>query len=295
MDAETLGQNRLVAELDIRCDDPAATAARLGLAVPVLVVFSLGLPVGAALALWARQSRLRTDPTVRRAWGFLYEGFRVDAVASGWESVIMLRKLLLAVVTVILAPSGPVVQAAVALLVVVAALGLHSWIKPYESRRLNGLEAGGLVAAVITLVAALLLDAGEAGGPTAVIAGRDSRVALTALILGSNLCFFLAALWLSGSHFQQVWSERRRRAAALSARRAPPTSRRFSTTKPGLMSVSGAAESLPTTKGPTLARSSFVHNPLAVSSQAGQAGLLKAGPATQPKAARTKARMQVQT
>jgi len=195
--ASTLWQSRLVAELDIRCDDNASTAVRLALAVPVLVLFSLGLPIGATLALRFRQSRLRTDPGVIRTWGFLYEGFRVEAGAAWWESIIMMRKLLLAVVTVILAPSGPVVQSAAALMVVMAALGLHAWVKPYESRGLNALEALGLIVAVATLCAAQLLDAGASGVDGVASTRRDTRLGLTFVILASNACFFIVAALLA--------------------------------------------------------------------------------------------------
>jgi len=204
-EAALLWQSRLVAELDVRCDDPPIAVARLGLALPVLVFFSLGLPLGAAAALWYRRDRLRSDPKVKRTWGFLYRGFRVEAGAAWWESIVMLRKLLLAFVTVILAPSGPVVQAVGALLVVMAALGLHAWVKPYESHSLNALEAGSLSVACVTLCSALLLDAGASGGPAAAAGDTATRTGLSVVILASNALFLLAAVAIACTRARQMF------------------------------------------------------------------------------------------
>jgi len=198
-DLADVTQSRLVAQPDVRCDDAGTTARRLALGVPVLVLCSVGLPIGAALALRGRRDRLAWGGDVRRMWGFLYTGFRLEAGAEAWEeSVAMLRKLLLAAVTVVLAPSGPIVQSVAALLVVVEAALLRERVRSYESAALNSLETMGLCAAIVTLLSAQLPALiGPGGSPSLTGDRRDARAALTAVILGSNVAFGLVALGLA--------------------------------------------------------------------------------------------------
>lgn len=205
------GQLRLFEDVQLRCDDPAASASRLGLALPVLLLWSLGLPLGVAFAMWAMRDRLRADASVQHVWGVLLEGFRADGGAYWWESAVMLRKLLLVVLVVALAPDGPVAQAAGALVAVLAALGLHAWVKPYASPSLNVLEAGGLVVVAIMVVSAQLLAMDARQGHVETMNGEGSSAAVTALILGSNICFLVAAAVLACGHAHQEVKRRVRR------------------------------------------------------------------------------------
>jgi hypothetical protein len=174
-------QLRLVMDASIRCDDPAWTLGRLGLALPVLLCFSLGLPVGTAWALWDRRHRLEA-PGVAKLFGFLFKGFRTER-AFAWESVIMFRKLALAAVTVVLAASGATTQATAGLVVIMIFGGVHAWIKPFASMVVNRLEMASLLVSGITLFCAVFM-----GIEDSVSAGTGASL-ITVIIVVSNLAF----------------------------------------------------------------------------------------------------------
>lgn len=184
-DSSSDTQLRLVMDLNIRCDDPGWTAARLGVALPVLVLFGAGLPVGTAWALRSRKHRF-FEPEVQAAFGFMYRGF--DPKRSyAWESVIMSRKFALAAVTVVLAASGPTTQAIAGLSVVMMSMAIHAWVKPYSTGVINRLEMTSLVVAGITLFCAGFMGIQES------LTRGAGAIVMTVIVLSSNLAFLATA------------------------------------------------------------------------------------------------------
>lgn len=117
-------QSRLVADLDVRCDVSAGT--RASVAVPLLMLWTLGLPVALAVALsWLD----RRDPWVRYLLSFAFANYRPSVYF--WEAFDAIRKALLAFVTVLLVPYGPNIQIMAALFVAVPTGFLHANLWPY--------------------------------------------------------------------------------------------------------------------------------------------------------------------
>ena len=73
-----------------------------------LLLWVVGLPVATLLLLREVKSSLRTADT-RAQFGFLYKGYKPQAYF--WESVVMFRKVLVALISVFLKSYGVVVQA----------------------------------------------------------------------------------------------------------------------------------------------------------------------------------------
>ena len=174
-------QHRLSASLDVVCTDPSNLEKMLGLSLPVFLIVSIGIPLGASLRIWWQQDRL-DDSNVREIWGFFFLGFRPHAIL--WESLVMVRKVSLAAVTVVLAAHGPLVQIAGGIFVTVAFSFLHAWVKPYDSKTMNRLEMGALVSAALTLFVALLLVADA----------TSATIVASIVIISANLLFLVVAL-----------------------------------------------------------------------------------------------------
>ena len=149
---------------------------------PFLMLFSLGYPVAmACVILW------NVKEEVREGWiydvaGFMYRSYSKRFVY--WESVIMLRKALLAVVVVFAYPLGGRLQAVLCALVLVMALYLQTVCLPYctEFSDLNVMEGVSLFASLITFVSSMLFY--EDSVP------EDARIAASTVLLMCNLSLF---------------------------------------------------------------------------------------------------------
>ena len=99
------------------------------MATPALLPRLGAVPVAAFYALYVRRGKLN-HRSVRQSYGFLYAGY--TSKYYYWEVVIALRKVFLAVVSVVIAPVGPIAQTVTGVVVVVVALVLHAAAKPYN-------------------------------------------------------------------------------------------------------------------------------------------------------------------
>ena len=139
------GTNRLYADVSVPTTSVQYnTAFWCGIAGVFLYV--IGIPGMTALLLWQRRRRL-WSPDVMRTFGFLYLGFRPSSYY--WEMIIVLRKALLNVASVVFLSkfSGLLV----ALLVLLLGLVLQLSVRPYDTRLLNITE--------IVIVTVLMMNA----------------------------------------------------------------------------------------------------------------------------------------
>ena len=124
------------------------------LGIPQILVYVLGLPVGAFLLLRRQRNSLR-DPRVQYRWGLLYAGYRPGVY--WWEITIVIRKVALVVVGGVFGSRlGPDMQVYMALALVVIFIILHLAVMPYEEitrshEFLHWLELGSLLMCWFTL------------------------------------------------------------------------------------------------------------------------------------------------
>ena len=175
----------LVADRGIVCDTPESSPWMYGVGLPFFFLYALGIPGAAFLALWMRRTRLQRDPIVRATYGFLYASF--DARYYWWEELTMIRKVLFAIMGVLLTPAGIVTQTTLATLTLTFYAVLHSRASPFNAKLLNRLELTSLIVALLTLQGGLYLFSSGVG--------RAAKEAVTVLILLINAGFFVHTLW----------------------------------------------------------------------------------------------------
>jgi len=178
-------QRRMVANLELSCDDPATRSLALGLALPPLILYSLGLPIALAVVLWRG---VRPGSASWQLWSFATVGYRQETI--WWEGWVMVRKFALIAVTVLLGTASPVVQLASAVLVSMAGMAMHAWQKPFVADTLNWLEMGAQVVGTMTVVTGLYVAASgqnAAGGAEATVA-----------VIAANSAFLLAVVSMIG-------------------------------------------------------------------------------------------------
>ena len=147
-------RSRVAGDLELCCTDPTVQSFRLGLGIPSMLVYAFGIPVTAGLVLWWNQKNLE-QKRVRATLGFLYAGYRKETYY--WETVVMIRKALVATIAVFLAPMGAAIQTYAAILLMVGLIVLQLVYKPFRAEILNRLELGSLLSAFVTFECGLFL------------------------------------------------------------------------------------------------------------------------------------------
>jgi hypothetical protein len=221
------GELRLVMDLNVLCTDPAQRSAMLGMALPMLLIVSLGVPLATALALRRIGVDGLQEPQWRNLLGFLVSGYKPSLYY--WECVALLRKVLLAAVTTTLAPAGAGMQLTTALQVILAALVLHARFLPHVDFTFNALESASLGVAALTMLGGIyvVLEEADVAGTATGIAGPVASV----LIAVMNSAFLAAAVVLLSRRARSMvakWftrSYREIRRLSRSGSREPTTSR----------------------------------------------------------------------
>merc|ERR1712072_706212 len=148
----------LADDYDVQCTSSDNVVWLYGLGIPGFVLYGLGMPALLWWLVWRHRQELQS-PAVRSQLGFLYASYQPHA----WyfEPVIMLRKALLAVVSVNLAPMGLSMQTYTAILLLFTALLIHMNLRPMASQYLQRMEQISLVISVLTLLGGLFLSASD--------------------------------------------------------------------------------------------------------------------------------------
>lgn len=186
---EVAGKRFLVGDYSVDCDDPANHGWMYGVGIPALLIYGGGIPAVGFTVLWLQRKQLHMK-RVRETFGFLYASYRGDHWY--WEVVVQARKVLLAVTSVFLQPSGAGLQVTVAVSLLSLFAVAQERAMPFHTSMLNALESGSVLLASITLSGgAALLDTN--------VSVQDKEAVTVALVLGNAvyLCV-LAALLLHG-------------------------------------------------------------------------------------------------
>jgi hypothetical protein len=195
------GQMRLSADTAVLCDGPGNNAWQYGLGVPLLLLYVIGLPVTVAVLLWQRRGRL-DDASVRRSLGFFYTGYRREYY--WYELFVMARKAAFAMILVALSPFGLLWQIGVGSLVVMAALAVSAWLKPFTSRVFNILDTGSMLLSLMTLTGGAVLlqydqawEGSDGAGGTGA-GGEVAQQAVTVVLTVFNFVFIIGMVvwWL---------------------------------------------------------------------------------------------------
>jgi len=91
------GESRIFENLAILCEGHYYNIFSLGVGLPGIIIWGLGIPFFAYVLLTTEKGRLNTV-AVREKYGFLYRGYKKEFYY--WETIIMYRKIVLIFVQV---------------------------------------------------------------------------------------------------------------------------------------------------------------------------------------------------
>eukprot|EP00003_Mantamonas_plastica_P017602 TRINITY_DN2912_c0_g2_i1.p1 TRINITY_DN2912_c0_g2~~TRINITY_DN2912_c0_g2_i1.p1 ORF type:complete len:301 (+),score=105.41 TRINITY_DN2912_c0_g2_i1:382-1284(+) len=120
-------------------------------------VYCLGLLI-VGFAVLTKIRRRLSDPDIIAKFRFLYDGY--VAKRYFWELVIMMRKLLVAAI-IVFGRSEPLTQLYAGCWMVLGALILHLYARPFSNKKNTNLESLSLTVTVITLMNGMLFFSGE--------------------------------------------------------------------------------------------------------------------------------------
>jgi len=176
----------LVADKSIRCNTGESLIWQFAVGVPFFVLYAFGIPAAALYMLYRRRAELQSSVHTRAVYGFLYASFKPQYY--WWEELTMLRKVLFAIMGVLLAPLGIISQVMLAILVLTAFAIAHTRAMPFGKKLLNVQEMYSLVVSLLTLQGGLYLFACES-------CADATRVAVTVLIVLINAGYTLMTMY----------------------------------------------------------------------------------------------------
>ena len=200
----SIGGRRFLDEsLDVRCFAPEHVGAILTTALPGILLYVVGFPLGLLLVLLrlkARGALKHSESTYDRRWvlrlGFLFAGYEDEHVY--WESLVLFRKALLSGAAVFLAHSGTTVQVVVAVLILFVSYALQMNYRPLEHDWHDLMEERSLLCSTLILIVCLLGNADS--GTTGLSVGWS--LVVSGVVLPITILFMWTSirLTLNGMH-----------------------------------------------------------------------------------------------
>ena len=162
---EKVGDNLwLAADLEEPCMEGRHLVFFILLCLPQILLWLLGLPLGALLILYKNKKKLM-DERIQFKWGLLFSGYRMEL--WWWEMTIVIRKVCIVVVGGVFGSRlGPDMQVYMALFLVVIFIVIHLAAKPFDEltsahQILHWLELGALLICWGTLYSGMLFWLGS--------------------------------------------------------------------------------------------------------------------------------------
>jgi hypothetical protein len=158
------GELWLAADLQEACYKGRHMNLLFLLCLPQVLLFVIGMPLGALLVLWRHRKDLH-NPRTQFRWGILYAGYRDELYF--WEITIVIRKLVMVMVGGVFASRlGPDMQVYLSLALVVIFVVCHLVAQPFNEltihhKLLHWLELGALLACFATLYSGMLFYLGH--------------------------------------------------------------------------------------------------------------------------------------
>jgi hypothetical protein len=158
------GKLWLAADLQEACYEGRHMELLFLLCFPQVILFVIGMPLGALAVLWRHRKDLH-NPRTQFRWGILYAGYRDELYF--WEITIIIRKLVMVMVGGVFASRlGPDMQVYMSLALVVIFMVCHLVAQPFNEltihhNLLHWLELGALLACFATLYSGMLFYLGH--------------------------------------------------------------------------------------------------------------------------------------
>jgi hypothetical protein len=178
----------LITNLDIRCWDPTHTKYALTVALPFLLVFSIGIPT-AVLGYLVRERAYLDEVKNRVCLGFLYNGYKHRHFY--WEFVILYRKIIIICLTVFLNSVSIPVQGLFILLILILSWQLQYYTQPFNKVKLNSMELRSIFVAAVTIYCGMFYLTKDLDEP--------SKICLFVIMIIVN--FYFLSIWLTETFF----------------------------------------------------------------------------------------------
>ncbi|CDW82348.1 UNKNOWN [Stylonychia lemnae] len=191
------GESRIKNDLEIVCYTKEHILWALGVALPSLIVWGLGIPFFAFLLLLKERKTLESLIT-RQKYGFLYRGFKRRFFY--WEIVITYRKIFLIFIQIFLVQYGVITQAMLVLLMLIFFMSINLTKSPFQTLALNELETVSIITSLLTIFCGIFfivavdtvdVETGESSSDSQVTLTDGTQLLLFAIILVSNISFFV--------------------------------------------------------------------------------------------------------
>ena len=175
----------------IKCWDQRYTQYSLFVAIPSIVLWTIGLPTLILIIMIKKKKFLNRDNN-RVIFGFFFNGYR--KLRFYWEFIIIYRKITIIAICVFLSDVSLAVQALTIMMVMSVSSFVHYRLKPYSSPELNNMEMEALITSTITLYCGLYYLTHDIGS--------NFQIILFVLILIGNtyfVCYWL--YWMTLAFF----------------------------------------------------------------------------------------------
>ena len=121
------GRSYLIADVDENCFQGRHLALALGMGVPCVLLYVIGMPLAALAMLWRNKGRLHSRRTLFKL-GIFYVGYSESQWY--WEAAVVLRKTLVALASILMF-EDPTMQVFLVCLLLSCAIGAQSYARPY--------------------------------------------------------------------------------------------------------------------------------------------------------------------
>jgi len=173
----------LIQNLEVQCWDEKHTLYALGVALPSILVWGIGVPTFMLYSMYKKSRYLfKIDNKLR--FGFLFNGYKLSRFY--WEFVILYRKIIVICLAVFLSSISIQVQALTCLLVLIIFLYMQKVCKPFVVDHLNQLETSAIFTATVTIYCGVYYLTNDLD--------EYSKILFFVLMLGCNAYFLV--FWL---------------------------------------------------------------------------------------------------
>lgn len=184
-----------VNSFDIQCYTDDYAKDYYAIFVLGLIFWTIGMPAVAYTMLRKNRKDLEL-PAIKAKYGFLYHGYHSNRYY--WEFVIMCRKILIISIALLLRSASVSLQLIFVLLVLIGALVLNLYYKPFELHELNRTENFSIGLSIICLTSGLMIESQ---------ASYTWHIILFIILIISNFlffCYFAKRVYQAVGHY--LWS-----------------------------------------------------------------------------------------
>ena len=123
------------------------------LALPMFIIYSIGIPLVAFILLCKRRKSLEEWET-KRYFLMIYQGLRQERFY--WEFVNTLRKILILFTIIIFSQISSFYKIITVVILLITFYRLQIWLKPYKRERNNSLERLEMISGMFTIYGGLI-------------------------------------------------------------------------------------------------------------------------------------------